>query len=787
MANSIPPYASDAALNGNNAQSVTVESPPSVANSPTQVLPTSTSNSSALNPRSCVTCRKRKVRCDKRYPCLNCTKAGIECHFPGPGRAPRKARKPPDNELLSRLRRLESVVQNFGVNVEDDRTTTQKQVHESRPPAVTQTPSDKDYYDADPKKMVPKAVDKDFGRLVIGDGRSRYVTNSFWMSLGDEVAEMQYILDEPSSEEDEDQSPDHSGSGSSPSHQGFIFGFSSTSVNLRALHPTPSQVFILWEVFKENVDPLIRIIHRPSLKGIVFQASNNPESINKHTEAMLFSIYYAAATSLTESQCQKLLGEDRDRALQKYRFAMEQALARANLLSSSNFMLLQAFVLFLICVRRQDDTRLVWTLTGIAIRNALSLGLHRDGEQFNLPPFEVEMRRRLWWMIITLDTRSSEDHGADYAIFETQYDTKIPLNLNDEDISPDDKEAPKERLGCTEMTFNLIRFEVGVTMRRLASSSLGEVRGEGSNAKSLDEKEKLIETCHQRIEERYLQYCDMNVPIFWVTATVGRLIMAKMWLIVHHPFQRDSRPISSDIRDRLFLTSVEVIEFSRLLEVNESTAKWGWHFRTYMQWHAVAFVLAELCVRNLSPQVDRAWRAVDSVYGVWESSISKGKKGMLWRPMQKLMARAQQTRQRQLREKDVLSWSTPNGSAQQTSSETPRGPPASPYPITAGALGAAAEAMGLDLEDNAMTIDQRQAVPGTEFGVSEPPNITPAQRNLTDADINQWLGQGDFEMLQPDGQFSNWDNWQQVVREFNTDVQQGDQQIPPVGELSDWF
>src|ERR1700761_2736542 len=73
-----------------------------------------------LNPRSCVTCRKRKVKCDKIHPCSNCNRAHIECVFPSPGRAPRKARKigeGRDKELLERLRRLEGVVKGMGVEV----------------------------------------------------------------------------------------------------------------------------------------------------------------------------------------------------------------------------------------------------------------------------------------------------------------------------------------------------------------------------------------------------------------------------------------------------------------------------------------------------------------------------------------------------------------------------------------------------------------------------------------------------------------------------------------------
>jgi hypothetical protein len=81
-------------------------------------------HSAHLNQRSCVTCRRRKVRCDKIHPsCTNCNKAGIECIVPGPGRAKRKTRKPQDAELLARLKKLEGVIQSLGAHVEEDKGT----------------------------------------------------------------------------------------------------------------------------------------------------------------------------------------------------------------------------------------------------------------------------------------------------------------------------------------------------------------------------------------------------------------------------------------------------------------------------------------------------------------------------------------------------------------------------------------------------------------------------------------------------------------------------------------
>lgn len=458
---------------------------------------------------------------------------------------------------------------------------------------------------------------------------------------------MRDLLDPPTTDdEDEIHSPD---TDRQSNHQAFIFGYSSIMHDLRELHPSPSQIFILWEVFKENVDPLVRILHRPTAKTILMNAASSLDRLSKPAEALLFSIYFGAVVSLTPEQCRQLLDEDRQSLLKKYRFATEQALARADFLNSSSLMCLQALSFFLIFVRNCDDSRLVWALGGLAIHLAQALGIHRDGTQFGLNPFDTEMRRRLWWQISLLDNRSAEDHGVDPTFTDQFFDTKLPLNLNDDDIYPGMKESPKERTGVTEMTFCLIRYEISVFSRRFIFSNSGQIPLMAQDL-SLEQKEKLIDECHRKLEEKYLQHCDMNMPIYWVAATVARLILAKMWLSAHHPrvysVVDGGSALAPEIRDRVFITSVEVLEFSHLLEKNENTAKWGWLFKTYMQWQSVAFALSEICSRPPGPDVDRAWRAIESVYDE-RMMNSKYQKGMLWKPLRHLMAKAKARREAQ--------------------------------------------------------------------------------------------------------------------------------------------
>ena len=487
---------------------------------------------------------------------------------------------------------------------------------------------------------------------------------------------MRDILDDPTDDEDDYPSPG-SGSAALANHQGFIFNFSSTIVTLRDFHPPAKQIATYWQIYKENVDPLIKIFHRPSTEKLLAEASQNIDHVSKPMEVMMFSIYFAVITSLSDIECITIFGVEKHATIERYRFAFEQAMARASFLSTQEIVVLQSFTLFLTCVRRLDDSRYVWTLTGLVIRIAQSLGIHRDGQQFGLSPFETEMRRRLWWQICSLDVRASEDHGSDPSIVEQTFDTRFPLNIDDTDIDPDTKETPVEKEGRTEMMFDLIRYSVSTTVRRLSYAPPGPGPCQMKSASiTLEVKERLIEELHQYLEAKYLKYCDMNVPLDWVAATVSRLIMAKMWLIVHHPFQRDDggAGLPQETKDRLFLTSVEVIEFSHLLETEKSTQKWGWLFRTYVQWHAVAFVLSQLCIRTSGPEVEKAWAAVESVFEDWGGAVSASKRGMLWKPLRKLMARARLVRARELEKQSKFPLDGSLGPSGNYASAMPCGP-----------------------------------------------------------------------------------------------------------------
>ncbi|EXK24169.1 hypothetical protein FOMG_19090 [Fusarium oxysporum f. sp. melonis 26406] len=624
---------------------------------------------------SCVNCRNRKVKCDRRNPCSNCTRAKTECVIPPSSRMSRKPRKRPDEDVLERVARLERTINALKSRklggIENGMPPFSRECDEAELFRRWRKVSDASRTGPDPlqghrqhengssagEESTDAPPEYRLGRLLLHGGGTRYINDCFWTNIDREVNDLKTILSEPPDSDDDSLATPMPQDLSL--HHGFIFGFSSSDIDLTTLHPPHELASRIWAMFKANVDPLVKILHLPTMEPIMLEAKDHLDNLSRGIEALMFAIYYSVVTSLTSTDCVGELGETKSILLARYRFATEQALTRASFLHSAELKVLQAFVIFLAVLRRNDNAMTVWALTGLAVRISQATGLHRDGVHFGLVPFEVEMRRRLWWQVCLLDARASEDHGCDATIVEAHFDTQMPLNVNDADLSPNMTQFPGSRKGFTDMTFCLVGFELANTFRRIQHGPPCSRNSKPSfEALDGDHKERWINECHQRMEETYLANADLTVPPVWAAATLTRLVMSKMWLMAYHPFQRlDGQPkLSQRIKDKLFLVSVESIEYANQLDNDARTRKWSWLFGTYFQWHSVAFLLSELCSNTQGELVERAWRAMEVLVQTrFGDAQTDPRRAFLWRPLKRLMLKARMAREQAfLAEKRLL-------------------------------------------------------------------------------------------------------------------------------------
>lgn len=142
----------------------------------------------------------------------------------------------------------------------------------------------------------------------------------------------------------------------------YLLAGSSSPEDLSLLHPSPVQIFRLWQIFLDRVNPLLKILHAPTMQQKILEASSDLENVPESLEVLMFSIYYFAATALIPGESMALFGEEQDSMEMRYKHGFQQALVNAGYLRSSDILTLQAFVLYLVS---EPTNRMYQTLSDI--------------------------------------------------------------------------------------------------------------------------------------------------------------------------------------------------------------------------------------------------------------------------------------------------------------------------------------------------------------------------------------------------------------------------------------
>ncbi|CAI7578226.1 unnamed protein product [Penicillium glandicola] len=319
-------------------------------------------------------------------------------------------------------------------------------------------------------------------------------------------------------------------------------------------------------------------------------------------ECLISAICYAAVATMTVEDCRVELDED------KYRTAAESSLAKADLLKSMDMTTLQAFVIYIACSKRYDKGSDVRKFLGNAIGIALKIGLHRDTSASGLPPFQVEMRRRLWWQIYILDVNIAEDCGTTPRILESWFDTRLPSNVNDASLDPDMKDPPRNCSGKTEMVLSLTRSEISNFARRTIFSD--EFCEENCYpVLSASQKLTAIDLFTEKVDAQYLSYLDQSIALDYFTTLSSNLILAKLKLAVIKPRVREDQSMLTHVNFRR--VCIEVLQKTAALKSNDKCGHWLWAFQDHIEWDALACLLINLSLAPKGDLLDSAWQAVN--------------------------------------------------------------------------------------------------------------------------------------------------------------------------------
>ena len=289
------------------------------------------------------------------------------------------------------------------------------------------------------------------------------------------------------------------------------------------------------------------------------------------------------------------------------------------------------------CLDRSQST---WSLIGLAMRIAQGLGLHRDGDGHALSPFEGEIRRRLWWQILTLDMRASEDRGTESTFVEASSNTSMPRNLNDEDFTYNSQHPLDGRTGPTQITLCLLAMDALHTSRKINSTGQpGELE-----SSTLVAREVMVREYAHRVESTYLAGHDFSDERTKLLRLAGHYWISKLWLTLYYPLRHRVCVRQPRCGIQGLQKAITFLNVHEMIEQHPAAAGLTWHLRTYVPWHALAVVLSELCTQPTGPLADRAWDIIGSRFDDWNGRVADVREAMVWGPVKKLLKRARAAR-----------------------------------------------------------------------------------------------------------------------------------------------
>ncbi|CAK7264707.1 hypothetical protein SEPCBS119000_001131 [Sporothrix epigloea] len=661
--------------------------------------------------RSCILCHRRKVKCDKTVPCANCVRSGVLCCYPSNKRAPRQP-KTTIADIASRLMQLERTIvavaggdtagdANGGYESDTAPASSTTGANGSLIGRVSGTGDGSNLQRPRSRHSAAQDVPSSISSVLAGQQRndhqrqtpthggdgdddtaslrgqsetlsesgaaaqeillrntyaSRYINEVLLSRILEEEDEIRSALASPREVEGDESLDNDASETSAPAVT--LFGtltnsrYIPQSPSMRnsnsRLHPPKRHAMQLWNTYLQIVEPMSKVLHVPTAQVSFFTAVHAPEKADPAFESLLFSIYYASVTAYLPEDYRATFGEDKAVGLDRYRAGMERALVQARFLESPSLPTLQALTLFLKSSRAHSPGQSIWIIYGMVLRLAQSIGLHRDGSNFGLSPFECEIRRRIWGNMVKQDDRSAEDHGIDVGVPDMGTDIQEALNLNDSDIYPEIKELPKPQMQWTDMSASVcirrLSTTVAYVVRLLNEMKAAQLPGNDRSAQwavlspdlPLTEARRVaIMTERNQYVDDLLKQCNMMVPVQRASYKAVRLVQLKSDFITRLQLATilaradgnngmtaagDGNSVPVIATEENLSLACEIIEFNFDIMEDELIQDYRWTAEIYPQYHVLLYVLWHLCVkpvRNSNPTLrDRAWAVADGMYAM---------------------------------------------------------------------------------------------------------------------------------------------------------------------------
>ncbi|KAK9415030.1 putative Fungal specific transcription factor protein [Seiridium unicorne] len=571
---------------------------------------------SRLSHQACVNCARRKVKCDKLDPCSSCSHTQAACIYRTPVPSQRHRRRLAHSDLLCKIQELESLLRENKISfspLDNSWINSPWEQLIDGPQAQINPGSSAETVIAAQAHAAAENLEVSDQTVVRG---STGGVSPLWAELSEDLKRPPIAQLKRPYEDLEEQSNDIS-----PESISLLIPQHLITAPVQSnLHPEPRHVFKLWQIFADNVNPLTKIIHAPTLQTKIFEAAWSVETITKPLEATMFAVYALAVESMRSTDCFHIFGEDRIVLVSRYRLGALRALSCTNLLSNRQLEVLQALTLVLMI---DPQSEVSTTAVALAMRIAHRMGLHRAGEDTSTSFFEQEMRVRLWWYIRGLDSRVRRTMGLS-STSDDLGDLRLPMNVNDADLHPCMTSAPAvKHTAATEMVYCLMKYDLWNFVRKSSNFSGSQDPREkvsqlisSTDVASMSRKKEVLGNVSRILREKYLDHLDQSIPLQNLSASLAGITIHHHQFLMFHPRHQTEgeKCMSEDDQNLVFESSVRLVELDQNVRRTNFSTTLVDHMTCRTQVEALAYMVSELRQRVSGHLVTAAWALLEQMH-----------------------------------------------------------------------------------------------------------------------------------------------------------------------------
>ncbi|KAL6919781.1 hypothetical protein ACHAPO_008770 [Fusarium lateritium] len=233
--------------------------------------------------------------------------------------------------------------------------------------------------------------------------------------------------------------------------------FEDPDMELEALLPNKEESDALIDVYLDQFEQVHRIVHIPTFKR-EYAEYWTPGSNKRYAAftALILSMM-AVASCVHTHESLKFIG-----MMSNARHWAERWIKACDEWSSKQSQkhrrLIHYQVACLLYLGKRVNTikkKRFWTGSGALIQDGIAVGLHREPSHMaaKITVFHQEMRRRIWATVQEFDMQASFDHCLPTLVSQLHYDTNAPRNLDDDDFDESTTVLPPSK-PVKEYTFS---------------------------------------------------------------------------------------------------------------------------------------------------------------------------------------------------------------------------------------------------------------------------------------------------------------------------------------------